>query len=60
VELYQLYKDPDIIKTVKANIIRWLGHRLYSAQMILIPAKRLLLIILFKVKEELEDLLQDG
>jgi hypothetical protein len=26
VELYHLYKDPDVIKIVKANIIRWLGH----------------------------------
>jgi hypothetical protein len=26
VELYQLYKDPDIIKIVKANRIRWMGH----------------------------------
>jgi hypothetical protein len=26
VELYQLYKDPNIIKIVKANRIRWLGH----------------------------------
>jgi hypothetical protein len=29
VELYQLYKDPDIIKIVKANRIRWLGHSLF-------------------------------
>jgi hypothetical protein len=54
----QLYKDPDIIKIVKANRIRWLGHIFRT--MILIHAKRLLLIILFTVKEELEDLLQDG
>jgi hypothetical protein len=36
------------------------GWDIYSAQMILIPAKELLLIILFTVKEELEDLIQDG
>ena len=25
-EIYNLYKEPDVIKVVKANRLRWLGH----------------------------------